>query len=278
MKQYLVHTSGEVIDRQAKAYVVKAESEEQAQEIAKINFAEEFYVMDECIYAKPYKRSWKAILSIVFMLIPIGLSLIGWRVGHEAIYIRPNYLSCLYAIFIYAAFVVRFKGIPRAFETKLDIVLCVSVILLLSSFIQTLLVTKNINILGLKEIPIDTKIVILFAIVLSWFGLKLVSAICMMGVGILAIFNIATLSNAMGNLFGPLYIISAFIGIVLYLSIEPAVIEALPYLRKSVNNGIDYLKRDFIEAGRTANNIRGSASNSKDKIMHRTKEIFKEDK
>ncbi len=269
MKQYLVHTSGEVLDRQSKAYVVKASTKEEAQEIAKNNFAEEFYVVDDHIYTKPYKRSWKAIFAVIFMMIPIVLSLIGWRVGHDTIYIRPDYISCLYALLFYSAFIVRFKGIHRVFETKIDIVLCVSVILLLSSFIQTLFVTKNISILGLKEIPIDTKVLVLIAILLSWFGLKLVSAICMLSVGVLAIFNITVLNTAMGSLVGSTYIICAFIGLLLYISIEPAVIEALPYLKNSVNRGIDYMRRDFIEAGNSARNINQSIKNRKNNMINK---------
>lgn len=269
MKQYLVHTSGEVLDRQSKAYVVNATSVEEAQEIAKSNFAEEFYVVDNSIYAKPYKRGWKAIFAIIFMIIPIALSFIGWRIGHDTIYIRPDYISSLCALVFYMAFIVRFKGIHRVFETKLDIGLCASVILLLASFIQTLFVTKNISIFGLTEIPVDTKIIVFVAIILSWFGLKLVSAICMLSVGVFAIFNITILNNAMGSFFGSMYIICAFIGLLLYISIEPAVIEALPYLNYSVNRGLDYVKRDFVEAGNSAKGIHQNIKNRKSNMLNK---------
>lgn len=253
---YLVHTSGEIVNRQTKAYVVKASSKEEAQEIARNNFCEEFWVADEYIYTKPYKRNMRMIFAIVFMLIPILLSFVGWKNGHSTISIMPSYISCLYAVLLYAAFIVRFKGIHRAFETWWDVLLCVLIVLLLSSFIQTLLVTKNINVLGMNGISIDTSMVVFIAIILSWCGLKLVSTICMVGVGLLAMFNIMGLSNAMGPIWGPMYVICAFVGVLFYASVEPAIVEALPYIRSSIRSGIGYVKQDVMFAGNTVKNIK----------------------
>ena len=56
MKQYLIHTGGEVVEKQDKVYIVEANSKEKAQEIAKMNFMEEFCVANEYIYTKSYKR------------------------------------------------------------------------------------------------------------------------------------------------------------------------------------------------------------------------------
>ena len=63
--QYLVHTSGNVVDFHEKAYIVNAESKEDAQEIAKSNFMEEFYVVDDNVCVKSYKRRYKAILACI---------------------------------------------------------------------------------------------------------------------------------------------------------------------------------------------------------------------
>lgn len=261
--QYLVYTSGEVLNRYDKAYVIKASSKEKAQEIATKSFTEEFNVTDENIYVKPYKRTYTAIVAYAFMLIPIILSFINWKVGHDTVSIRPDYISCLYAVLLYVAFIVRFKGIQRAIGSWIDIVFCFVIVLLLSSFIQTILVTKIFNILWIKEVSINTNMILPIAIILSWLGLKQVSAACMGGIGVLSLFNITALSNAMGSIYGPAYIIGAFMGTLFYLSIEPALIEALPHLKKSVSSGLNYMRNDFVEAGNSAKKLGNAAVNHK---------------
>ena len=261
--QYLIYTSGEVLNRYDKAYVIKAPSKEKAQEIARTSFTEEFNVTDENIYVKPYKRTYKAIVAYAFMLIPIILSFINWKVGHDTVSMRPDYISCLYAVLIYAAFIVRFKGIQRTIGSWIDIVFCFVIVMLLSSFIQTILVTKTFNILWIKEISINTNMVLPIAIILSWLGLKQVSATCMVGIGVLSLFNITALSNAMGSIYGPAYIIGAFMGTLFYLSIEPALIEALPYFKKSVSSGMNCMRNDFVEVGNSAKNLGNTAVNHK---------------
>lgn len=261
--QYLIYTSGEVLNRYDKAYIIKAPSKEKAQEIARKSFTEEFNVTDENIYVKPYKRTYRAIVAYAFMLIPILLSFINWKVGHDTVSIRPDYISCLYAVLFYGAFIVRFKGVQRTIGSWIDIVFCFVIVILLSSFIQTILVTKTFNILLIKEVSINTKMVLPIAIILSWLGLKQVSAACIVGIGVLSFFNITALSNAMGCIYGPAYIIGAFMGILFYLSIEPALIEALPHFKKSVRSGLNCMRNDFVEAGNSAKKLGNAAVNHK---------------
>lgn len=250
--QYLVNTSGEVLNRQARAYAIKAHSEEEALEIAKHNFCEEYYSVDENISVLPYRRTYKAIAAYFFMLIPIALSFINWKIGHDTKSIMPNYISCLYAILIYSAFVIKFKGIHRTISSWIDIAFCIFNVLILSSFIQTILVTKTINFFWIKQITISTNMILPFVIILSWFGLKIVSVGCMGLVGVFALFNITELSEAMGPIWGTAYVLCAFIGILFYISIEPAFTEVLPHIKKSVRSGLNYVRNDMVEAGNTA--------------------------
>ena len=83
--QYVVHTSGEVLNRREKAYVIKAPSKEKAREIAKEQFSEDFLVIDGDIDIRPYRRTCRAIMAYIFMLIPIGLSFVNWKVDHETV-------------------------------------------------------------------------------------------------------------------------------------------------------------------------------------------------
>ena len=165
--QYLVKTCGDVASRQSKAYVVNAKSKEQAQEVAKANFYEEFDVINNDIYTKPQDRMLNVILAYIFMAVSIGLSFVGWTkgTGHDTISISPNLISCLYAVFIYAAYVVRFKLKQRTVGSIIDILFCVFMVLLLSSFIQGLFQQKEFCILGLKTFTINTN-VFLFVVIL----------------------------------------------------------------------------------------------------------------
>ena len=168
--QYVIQVSGDVANKRNKAYVINSSSEEEAQKIAAQSFCDEFYTNSDVVYVKPHKRTNKSIASFIFMLIPILLSLINWKNGHDTISISPDYISCLYSVLIYAAFVVRFKGVQRTVSSWIDILFCVFTVLLLSSFIKTILVTKTVSILGFTEISINTNVLLPVAIILSWLG------------------------------------------------------------------------------------------------------------
>lgn len=254
--QYLVQTSGDTIERRTKAYAIKASSKTEAMEIAKNNFEEDHFVIDAGVSVKLYARTQKAILAMGLMCVPILLSFINWKVGHDTISIQPSYVSCLYAVAFYAAYVLRFKGLDRAIESWIDIVFCILNVLLLSSFIQTVMVSKHINLLGIKEIAIDTKIILPIALLLSWLGLKFVSVLCMCLIMVLAVFNISELSTAMGSINGSAYIICGAIGLLLYMSIEPATYDALPHMRSVAYKGAKYLKSDVDEVEKSIRSMK----------------------
>ena len=254
--QYLVHVKGNVLDSCSKSYVVNAKSETDARNSASELFEGEFGVFEGNIYTQPYKRLKKSILAFVFILIPILLSLINWKNGHNTYSICPSLISCLYAVAFYATFVIRFKGIHRAVGSWIDITFCILMILLLSSFIQTILVEKTINLFWITEFNIDTKIILPIAIILSMFGLKIVSLICIASIGIMALFNITALSDAMGMVFGPLYIICAFMGIMLYLSVEPAMNEIMFQCKKSMIRTVDYTRSDLLQVKESIRNLK----------------------
>lgn len=242
--QYLVNVSGDVFDKQNKTYIVNSDTVENAKNIATQNFCDEFSVSSYEVCVKPHKRTHTAISAFVCMLIPILLSLINWKHGHNTISICPDYISCLYSVLIYAAFVVRFKGIKRTAGSWIDILFCVFIVLLLASFIKTVLVTQTINLFGLKQITISTNILFPIILILSWIGLKIVSLTCIAGIILISMFNIIALNEAMGMIFGSLYIVCSFVGILLYLSIEPALDEILINLKKSATRGLSNMSKD----------------------------------
>ena len=259
--QYVVQVSGETLNKQNKAYVVKSNSEEEAGLIAKQAFCEDYEIESATVSVKSNKRTVKAVVAMGLMTISIILSFIKWKNGHDTISISPDYLSCLYGVLIYAAFVVRFKGIQRTVSTLIDILFCVFTVLLLSTFVKTILVTKTISLFGLTDISVSTEMILPIAIILSWLGLKMVSLFCMCAVAIIALFNISALNVAMGGLFGPAYIICSFLGIMLYLSVEPAFIETLSQIKHATASGLNHLSGDFSYAKSKVTDINASISN-----------------
>ena len=270
--QFLIHTKGNTLDICNKAYVVNAHSETEAKEIAVASFEDEFGVFADSITTQSFKRTKKSIMAYIFMLIPILLSLINWKNGHDTYSIGPSLVSCLYSVAFYAAFIVRFKGIHRTVGSWIDITFSILMILLLSTFIQTILVEKTINLFWMTQLTIDAKIILPIAIILSWLGLKLVSIICIASVGILALFNITALSSAMGMIWGPLYVISSFMGIMLYLSVEPVMFETVSHLKKSIIRSIDYTKNDFIQAKSSVKNLNVFSQKKDSKQLQETKQ------
>ncbi len=266
--EYLVRTTGEVTDRKTKSYVVRASSEQEAQEIAEKNFSEDFLITDQiterAIFADPKKRTSKAVTACVLMLIPIALSCIKWAAGHDMISIAPDLISCLYAAILYGAFIVRFKGISRTISSGTDILLGIVIILLLSSFVNIILVDTTIRIFGIWELPVKTNIILIAALVLSWIGLKVISSICFILVGLFALNNILLLNDAMGTIFGPLYIISSVLGIAFYCSVEPAISESKLHITRSAKSALNYAKKDFTEAGRSVGNTARQINKIKD--------------
>ena len=255
--QYVIQVSGNVANKQNKAYVVNSSSMDEAKKIATQKFCDEFSTNTTEIYAESNKRTGKSIAALICMFIPIILSFVKWKNGHETIVITPDYISCLYGAFIYGAFVVRFKGVQRTVSSFIDMLFCVVIVLLLASFAKTILITKSINVFGLTEINIDTNMFLIVAIVLSWLGLKAVSFVCIGGVVIDAFCNITALNAAMGNIYGPLYIICAFIGIILYISIEPAFMEAMFRLKSMTAKGLYSFKKDEYQIKETKNKNEG---------------------
>lgn len=253
--QYLVQTNGKVLNSCTKTYIINATSKENANEMAKNKFAEEFYIVEDEIVIKSDRRTQRAVASMLFMIIPVLLSFISWKDGHNTVSIKPDYISCLFSVLLYLAYVVRFKGIQRTVGSWIDISFCFIVILLLSSFLQVLLVEKNFCFFGINT-KINTTLILAIAIILSVLGVKLVSAICISLVCLCAVVNMMTLNVAMGSVWGPVYILCATMGIMLYVSVEPGVIEALPYMKHSIALGYNYLQSDYVEVKKAASYVK----------------------
>lgn len=247
--EYIIKVCGEVVDNQYKAYAVKANSESQAQKIAKQNFQEEFLTDGNvAVVEKPFMRKKRSVFALIAMIIPILLSLINWKHGHSTISISPDLISCLFGVLIYSSFVIRFKGIQRTVQTKTDILFAIVSVLLLSTFVRILLLDTKFTLLGgLIKFPINTYVVLIFAVILSWIGLKGVSLTCIGFIVLCALGNILGLNKAMRTLWGSIYVISSFLGIIMYASVEPTFMESKQYIHKFFKSNFKSLNEDLYQ-------------------------------
>ena len=248
--EYITKVCGEVASSHVKAYAVDANSEEEAIKVAKQNFQNEYLTNGNVVVIeKPYTRKKRSIIAIVAMIIPILLSLISWKNGHNTISISPNLISCIFGVLIYSAFVIRFKGIQRTVRSTYDILFAIISVILISTFISIILVNKQISLLGgLFKIPVDSMTILVVAVILSWVGLKLVSLVCLGAILLPALNNIIGLNAAMGTLWGSIYIISSFLGVLMYASVEPAFMDTRRSLLNFTKKSINHINNDFIEA------------------------------
>lgn len=243
--EYIVKVCGEVIDSEVKTYAVKANSFEEAREIAKNNFKEEYQNNGNVIVIeKPVERKKRAVFSIIAISIAILLSLVSWKKGHETILISPDLISCLFAVAIYSGFVIRFKGLERTVGTKTDIIFTFLLTILLSSFVKIILCEQQFTFLKFIKFSVNTNVVLVVAVILSWLGLKIVSLGCVGLVVICALSNITGLNAAMGSLWGTVYVMSSFLGILMYCSIEPAFLDIKNYFYRFTKKSINYLNND----------------------------------
>lgn len=249
MTEYMVHTRGEVtkVDEERHTYIITANSQEEAALLAKNAFSEMYGSSPENIVASSsmVNRNLKGWLAVILLSIAIFLSFIKWYVGDssEAVVFKPNLIGGIYATFIYGAYIVRFKGVQDLFHSILDTALLIVNIATLSGIINMLLITERFSVLGIG-FPIDTQYVILLAIFVSWIGLKSISGICLIAVILLGMLKLVTLNSAMGHM-GILYVLSITLGALLYASIEPSVIDAVPYFYRSFEKQSRWVKSDI---------------------------------
>lgn len=274
-KQYLVNTSGKVVTQQNQSYLIKATSEAEAQEIAKNSFCTEFESADACVnvsYTKTIKQNWLLFLSYAFMIIAIAIAFCwsGTKEGFlflpdKKIDIVPSTTSCMFAITIYVAFMVKTKGF-KFFENIYDVVSCILLVLLLSTVVELMLTNENLKFLFIPIPFTSAQNILIFGIIFLICGMKLVSVACLLAVCLMGMSNLNMFSDAMG-VWGIIYTISTFVGIALYISSDIIIVENMPVFLSAVSKGAKHLQSDAIEA-------KGSAW----RIAKKTKKYIVEEK
>lgn len=175
--KYLIHTVGNVVLPQEKSYLVNASTEKKAQELAEEQFMAEYDCNGKIHISKARSVDLAVVTSIAGMIIAILLSFINWKAGHSTISIKPDLISSTIAVIIYSAFIIRVKGLQRM-TGRIDFIFLILSVLLLSSFIQSILSSSEFKIPILGSY-IDCRMLFILAMILSWMGMKILSVGCM---------------------------------------------------------------------------------------------------
>ncbi len=164
---------------------------------------------------KSNKQSLFLFLSCVFMFIPVLLSLFPYK-GHiffvipKKIIIRPGFITTMYAVFMYSSLLVRgIVDIDLKTEKTpilvMEIVLLSLNVLFIASFLSIFVNAKTF-------LGVSSQALFIFAIALSWLGVKSIAGYVWVLLFLLSLGNISKINESMDFL-GAIYVLSAFISI-----------------------------------------------------------------
>ena len=94
----------------------------------------------------------------------------------------------------------------------------------------------------------------------------------MVALVLIAMLNIIALNEAMGMFFGSLYIISSFVGVLLYLSVEPVLSESICAISKATSKGVKYISNDVSQAKSKMVESSSSALKKDDQLIEKGNE------
>lgn len=269
-KSYVITTEGKIIGSKNVSYAITANNKEEAIKIAEQHFLAKYPTIDNQVNLTDiHERNIKwVIASIVMMSIAIFLSYISWKNGHETISIAPDLISCFYSAILFFVYILRIKTLKNSFKSIWDIIYYFLLVLLFASFIKALLVQKNIAFLGLLNIEINSNKVLIIGILMSIFGVKIVSVFCYLIIVFFAVSNLLLLNDAMGSIWGPLYLVCATGGFLTYLANDSELNEFVPEVKSSMTFVGNSVMQDFIGAKKEVSKISKTIKDKDNSIVN----------
>lgn len=170
------------------------------------------------IFTKGKNKAKKILLtkenaSILLMLIPIIISF-GDK---EKIKLFPDFTSSLFGIALIAPLMIR--NAPHEIFNKISTYVIIALdVMFLATFLQILIPNDKIPILLignlLKNKGITTRTFLIYALVLSWIGIRELAGFIWAGIFIVGAMRLTQVDNAMG-FYGAIYIVLAFISVII---------------------------------------------------------------
>ncbi|MCL2808983.1 MAG: hypothetical protein FWD24_02820 [Treponema sp.] len=165
------------------------------------------------------------IAAIIFLIIPIMLSFIPFydESGYNVLNLKPGVLTGTLAFFMYFAIIVRLKGLRNSFNSFSDGLLSILTIwfcaTLINFFTGDIVITNPFHINPLTSniiIKIPGPIILIIGLLVSWLGMKSIAGIIWIIFILISAIQIVQGDAVMG-IWGFIYIISGFMGIVFQL-------------------------------------------------------------
>ena len=214
---------------------------------------------------KSNKQSLFLFLSCVFMFIPVLLSLFTYHyhyIGHiffvipkhkvEDVIIHPDVITTMYAVFMYSSLLVR--GIVDIdLKTEKTPILVMRIVLLslnvlfIASFLSIFVNAKTF-------LGVSSQALFIFAIALSWLGVKSIAGYVWVLLFLLSLGNISKINEAMG-LFGAIYVLSAFISIAFQFIPNNKFSELAQAFKSDFKVAKTEIQEDLSEAKKTTEKI-----------------------
>ncbi|MDO4666685.1 MAG: hypothetical protein Q4A90_02475 [Streptococcus sp.] len=252
MKKFTVSTSGKVLQEVIadQTYIISADSEEEAKNIGREKFVKDFQTNLDYVsvgYTMPHR---KKILIFAFaclcFLISMFLVFREWFPdgAHTSISIAPTLKTLVYSSFFILGIYIKVKDI-RSFNNQffINLALLLMNILICASFVSILTSTAHIKIFGYELLAVQTDYLLIFAVLFSWGGIKIVSVACYFLLALFALTNFSIISDVM-HFFGVIYFLTSVSFLISYISIDPQLLSTFPLIERSFYRSYNYLKNE----------------------------------
>lgn len=198
-------------------YYIRGKNADEAQKLAMAIYRK---VFPRALNINVSKKSRMNIAAIIFLSIACFLSFIPWYLGNITFILKPSMFSTMLAVGLYSAVIIRLKGFQNSFNNAADTVLSLLTILFCASFLNFFIGDVNIQILWFN-LFISGKLILAVAFLLSWLGVSFIVNIVWIVLFVLAAARILLGDAAMG-IWGIVYVLSAFLGIIFQLKQQSA--------------------------------------------------------
>lgn len=243
--KYIVKTEGKVYDWKQAAYAVEAQSESEAVKIAEERFAKEYIIAGDGLKTSARKVRASVLIALVTLSAAAVISLIGFRTAaRNPVTIRPDMMSLLYGALVYLILLVKFKGAKNLLKADTwkemtgrweNIVLAGLVIVLFASVIQLMFSEMKVGV-SFLSVNLDLRVLALGLALIAYFTNGGLSIICFVLFFLLSKASISGLIPVLSNVKGMVFLACAFIGIISYLSAQPALYQSFLNVKALVNN------------------------------------------
>lgn len=206
-------------------------------------------------------RKSSILPAIIFLFI---VSLFSFFKFHKenslkTISLMPGILPMVFSIIIYAAFVIRVKGINNTFKDFSDTLVSVLFFYTLAIFINlfTSLPASSSGLIGkffYKTLNIKPINLIIVATILSLIGLKQICGFVWIFICIAGIIELGSLESFLGKWNSIIFLISSFLGVVFYLKYEGKAIQnsfkklsqaTFEMIKSDINNSSTFINQEL---------------------------------